>query len=58
MYLYTVLSIEIVFHFFTVKVATGDVNITDSAIGAVAGPGAQVGTASVISQLPPLNKNL
>ena len=39
------------------KVATGDVNITDSAIGAVAGPGAHVGTVSVISQLSPFSKN-
>ena len=45
------------FIFCTVKVATGDVNITDSAIGAVAGPGAHVGTASVNSQLPPLSRD-
>ena len=39
------------FLFFHAVITTGDVNITDSAIAAVAGPGAQVGTASVISEL-------
>ena len=29
----------------------GDVNVTNCAIGAVAGPGAQIGTASVVSKL-------
>ena len=34
----------------TVK-ANGDVNVTNCAIGAVAGPGAHIGTASVVSKL-------
>ena len=48
---------NVVFIFHTVKVATGDVNVTDSAIGAVAGPGAQIGMASVVSQLHPSCKD-
>ena len=46
----------VLFHLvYTVK-ASGDVHITDSAIGAVAGPGAHIGTASVVSQLYPPSK--
>ena len=37
--------------------AGGDVSIADSAIGAVAGPGAHIGTASVVSQLHPPSKD-
>ena len=36
---------------------SGDVHIADSAIGAVAGPGAQIGTASVVTQLHPPSKD-
>ena len=35
--------------FHTVKVESGDVNISDTAIAAVAGPGAHIGTATVVS---------
>ena len=37
--------------------ATGDVNIKESVIGAVAGPGATIGTASAISQLQPSSES-
>ena len=39
----------------TVK-TSGDVHIADSAVGAVAGPGAHIGTASVVTQLHPPSK--
>ena len=42
--------------FHTVK-ATRDVHITESTIATVAGPGAQVGTTSVVSQLHPPSKD-
>ena len=35
----------------------GDVSITDSTIGAVAGPGAHIETANVVSQLHPSSKD-
>ena len=40
----------------TVK-TSGEVHIADSAIGAVAGPGAHVGTARVVTQLHSPGKN-
>ena len=40
----------------TVK-TSGDVHIADSAVGAVAGPGAHIGTASVVAQLHPPSKD-
>ena len=36
---------------------TKDVQITESVIGAVAGPGAHIGTTSVVSQLHPTRKD-
>ena len=39
------------------KVERGDVNISDSAIGAVAGPGGHVGTAIVSTQSHPPSKD-
>ena len=36
---------------------SGDVHIADSAIGAVASPGDQIGTASVVTQLHPPSKD-
>ena len=49
------LKVNALFIFNAVKVATGDVNITESPIGVVAGPGAQVGSATVVSQVNPLS---
>ena len=40
----------------TVKVS-GDVQIADSTVGAVAGPGAHIGPTTVVSQLRPPSKN-
>ena len=39
------------FHLVNTVKAIGDVNVTNGAIGAVAGPGAHIGTASVVSKL-------
>ena len=46
----------LIFHLLHTVKTTRDVNITESAIGAVAGPGAHIGTASVVSQLHPPSK--
>ena len=43
-------------NFLTVKVDKGDFNISDSAIGAIAGPGAHIGTASVATHSHPPSK--
>ena len=40
----------------TVK-TSGDVHIADSAIAAVAGPGAHIGTACVVTQLHPPSRD-
>ena len=51
------LNVKLFLLLHTVK-TTRDVHITESAIGAVAGPGAQVGTASVVvSQSHPPSKD-
>ena len=47
----------VTFHLLHTVKTTRDVHITESTIAAVAGPGAQVGTASVVSQLPPPSKD-
>ena len=51
-----ILSLMLLF-FHLANQVSGDVHIADSVIAAVAGPGAHIGTASVVSQLHPPNKN-
>ena len=44
------------FHLVQAVKTSGDVHIADSAIAAIAGPGAHIGTSSVATQLhPPSN---
>ena len=51
------MNVGVFLHLVHTLKAEGDVSIADSAIGAVAGPGAHIGTASVVSQLHPPNKD-
>ena len=48
---------ECLCHLLTVKVEKGDINISDCAIGAVAGPGGHVGTATVNTHSHPPSKD-
>ena len=44
------------FHLLQTVKTSGDVHIADSAVGAVAGPGANIGVATVVTKLhPPVN---
>ena len=45
------------FHLLCTVKTSGDVHIADSAVGAVAGPGANIGAATVVTQLHPPGKN-